>query len=248
MTTLRSAIFNLVFYLSLVIWTLAGCVASLFGTEAMERIQRSWAGLNILALRLICGIRIVVNGMEELPRGGVIIASQHQSALDTFIWMWLAPQTRYVVKRELSDVPVYGWLMRRIGHIPVDRAAGASALRGLLKQGAETIAAGYPLVIFPEGTRVAAGVHAPLQPGVAALAARTGAPVVPVATDSGYCWGRNAFLKRAGTVHVMIRPVLPQGLARPALMEALQASWDAGQEKLNKSVDKSVSGVSGRAF
>jgi len=109
-----------------------------------------------------------------------------------------------------------------------------------LKEGSATLQSGRIVVIFPEGTRVAAGERGTLHPGVAALASYTGAPVLPVATDSGYCWGRNAFTKRPGIVHVVIRPALPIGLKRPELIAALQRSWDDGQRGIARAVDNSV--------
>jgi 1-acyl-sn-glycerol-3-phosphate acyltransferase len=240
MIFIRSALFNLCFYGTLLVWTLMGCVAAFCSERLMKRVEVSWAEINIAALRLICGIRLEISGREHLPAGAIILASQHQSAFDTFVWMGMLPHGVYVVKQELCRVPLYGWLLQRLGHIPVDRGAGASALRGLLKAGGAALAAGAQVVIFPEGTRVPAGGRGVLQPGVAALASYAGVPVVPVATDSGFCWGRNAFVKRPGTIHVVIRPALPIGLRRPELLAALQRSWDEGQQTIGELVDKSV--------
>ena len=232
MILLRSAVFNLFFFGTLFLWTLAACLAALVTPQLAGRAQFSWAKMNIGALRVICGIRIELSGQEFLPAGAAIIASQHQSALDTFVWMVLLPDSVYVVKAELCKVPLYGWLLVRLGHVPVDRKAGASALRGLLKGGGLALSAGRPVVIFPEGTRVAAGTRGTLQPGVAALASYTGVPVVPVATDSGYCWGRNAFVKRPGVVHLVIRRALPIGMRRVTMLPALQQNWDDGQASI----------------
>jgi 1-acyl-sn-glycerol-3-phosphate acyltransferase len=79
------------------------------------------------------------------------------------------------------------------------------------------------VVIFPEGTRSMAGTVGTLQPGIAALAAHTGQPVIPVATDSGVCWGRKAFVKRPGVITIAIGPPIPPGLPRAELMDRL---WD----------------------
>ena len=239
MIFLRSALFNAFFYATLLLWTLAGCIAVFVSARMLKQVEVTWAQINVTALWLICGIRVEVQGRELLPAGAIILASQHQSAFDTFIWMILLPRAAYVVKQELCRIPLYGWLLLRLGHIPVDRAAGASALRGLVKAAGTALASGWQIVIFPEGTRVPAGERGALQPGVAALASFSGAPVVPVATDSGQCWGRNAFVKRPGTIHVVIRPALPIGLRRPQLLAALQQSWDEGQAAMRVPVDNS---------
>jgi 1-acyl-sn-glycerol-3-phosphate acyltransferase len=234
MTFIRSALFNLWFYLFTAVCSIFGALIGLVSLPALKCTEHFWARINLLALRLICGIKVKVIGRENLPEGPALIASQHQSAFDTFVWLNLIPRGSYVLKQELCRIPVFGQLLPKLGHIPVDRDAGASALRSLLKDGAAALDRGSQLVIFPEGTRVAAGQRGELQPGVAALAMSTGAAVVPVATDSGYCWGRNAFVKRAGTIHLVIQPPLPQGLRRPAMMTALQESWDQGQEIIHK--------------
>ena len=240
MIFIRSALFNIWFYGTISLFILAACVMALISKPLASPIARSWSRSNVAMLRLICGIRIEVHGWEWIPPGAALIASQHQSALDTVVWFSLLPRSVYVLKQELVRIPVLGWLLIKLGNIAVDRSGGASALRGLLKDGGAALAAGRQVVIFPEGTRVAAGETGTLHPGVAALASYTGAAVVPVATDSGFCWGRKAFTKRPGVVHVMMRPPLPVGLKRAELLAALQQSWDQGQQAIAQLVDKSV--------
>ncbi len=227
MTWLRSALFNLVFLGGTVLTVLFGTLLLAAPAPVMVRYIRGWAWLVQGALRLICGIRVEVTGRENLPSGPAIIAAKHQSAFDTVIWLTVLPPGRdavYVLKQELANIPLWGRLAARCGHIAVDRAAGASALRGMVRAAQGVIAAGRPVVIFPEGTRTAPGERVPYQPGVAALATATGVQVVPAATDSGLYWGRRAFQKRAGTIHVAILPPLPAGLPRAALMTALETT------------------------
>ncbi len=126
--------------------------------------------------------------------------------------------------------------------IPVDRSAGAAAMRELIRRAGEAASAGQQIVIFPEGTRVAPGLRTKLHPGVAALAARTGLPIIPVATDSGHFWGRRAFRKQAGTIRIAILPPLPTGLPREALMARLEQAYAEGYAALRRGqpVDNSV--------
>jgi 1-acyl-sn-glycerol-3-phosphate acyltransferase len=155
-----------------------------------------------------------------------------------------------VMKRELTRLPLVGPMLLLAGMIPVDREAGAKALRGLLREADGAVADGRQIVIFPEGTRVAAGQLVALQPGVAALAAHTKLMVLPVATDSGRCWSRNAFVKRPGTIHIAIAPPITreqlQGQPRTALLEAIRAAWSREEARTIKLpsrdnlVDKSV--------
>jgi 1-acyl-sn-glycerol-3-phosphate acyltransferase len=174
----------------------------------------------------IVGIRVEVEGLERLPKSGpMLIASQHQSEFDTMIWLKLLPRCRYVVKAELLRIPLFGRLMRRNEQIAVDRAGGAATMRLLLRQGAIQLAKGSQVVIFPEGTRVKFGETAPLQPGVAALAARSRLPVFPVATNSGRCWPGKEFLKRPGVIRVVILPPQDPEIGRDAVLEGLAQAY-----------------------
>jgi 1-acyl-sn-glycerol-3-phosphate acyltransferase len=170
---------------------------------------------------MICGIRLEVRGMEHLPPGPALLASRHQSAFDTLVWLTLVPSCCYVLKRELLRIPLFGPLIPLTGMIAIDRSGGASALRGLMREGVRAAREGRQIVIFPEGTRAAPGATLPLQPGIAALASSTGLPVIPVVTDSGRYWGRRAFRKHPGTIHIELLPPLPAGLRREELMRRL---------------------------
>ncbi len=233
MTWLRSMLFNAWFFTvttAICVWSVALRIAA---PGRILGVARLWARLVIQGARPLCGIRYAVLGGEHLPRSGaVIIASQHQSAFDTIIWMHLMPRVAYVFKAELSRVPLFGPLMRLSGQIEVGRGAGVGALRAMLREADRAARTERQIVIFPEGTRVDHGIRAPLQPGVALLARRTGLPVIPVATNSGLFWPRRAFRKRAGTVLIAARPALPAGLSEDALLAALRAAWDEGEAEM----------------
>jgi 1-acyl-sn-glycerol-3-phosphate acyltransferase len=141
---------------------------------------------------------------------------------------------------ELTRIPLFGPMLTTAGMIPVDRAGGAGAVRKMLRDADRAVADNRQILIFPEGTRVAPGVRAPLQPGVAALAARTRLPVIPVVTDSGRHWGRRAFRKIPGTIRIAVLPPIPPGLPREALMQRLATVFADGAAALDPPVDKSV--------
>jgi 1-acyl-sn-glycerol-3-phosphate acyltransferase len=235
MSWLRSAIFNLWFHGLSVAMAIAGLLVLWFSPGSVRRYARLWALLSLGGLRLVCGIRWDISGREHLPPadGPALIAAMHQSTFDVLLWMTLAPRFAYVMKQELVRVPAFGALARAVGTIVVDRGAGAAAMRGLLRAADEALAARRQIVIFPEGTRVAPGMRAPLQPGVAALAARTRLPIIPVVTDSGLHWGRRAFRKRPGTIRVAIQPPIPPGLSRAELMTRLTRAFDDGAAALS---------------
>jgi 1-acyl-sn-glycerol-3-phosphate acyltransferase len=228
MTVLRSALFNLFFFLESFVLVLAGTVLRVAAPQRIVRLGRFWARLTLGGARAICGIRVQVVGLEHMPDGAALLASQHQSAFDTLVWLLLLPRCCYVLKQELLRIPLFGPLIPFTGMIAVDRQGGAPALRRLMRDGARAAREGRQIVIFPEGTRAAPGAMLPLQPGVAALAASTGLPVIPVVTDSGLYWGRRAFRKRPGKIRIRLLPPLPAGLKREELMQRLEAALRAG--------------------
>jgi 1-acyl-sn-glycerol-3-phosphate acyltransferase len=228
MTRLRSFLFSVWFYAVCVVMVLSGQVLSLFSPGLLRPWARYWSHLLLLGLPIV-GIRYVITGRENLPKEGpMLIASMHQSAFDTLLWFSLLPYCRYVVKIELTRIPLFGRLAKLSGQIGVDRSGGATTMRMLLRKGGAALAEGTQVVIFPEGTRVPPGERAPLQPGIAALAKAGKLPVIPVATDSGLLWRRGIFNHRPGVIHVAIMKPIEAGLPREELMRRIQEAWDAG--------------------
>jgi 1-acyl-sn-glycerol-3-phosphate acyltransferase len=246
MVVLRSLLFNLTFFAFTAFGTILLSPALLLPRPRVLGLVRWWARQALVLLRVIAGISVRVTGREHLPLSGpALVAAKHQSAFDTIIWLALLPAPAYVLKAELLAIPFYGWFSRRAGMIGVDRGAGASAMRSLLRGAAAALAEGRQVVIFPQGTRVAASpgtadTH-PYQPGISALYARSALAVVPVATDSGVCWPRRAFRKRPGTITVAVLPPIPPGLDRAAFEARLSATIEqASDALLPLGVDNSV--------
>jgi 1-acyl-sn-glycerol-3-phosphate acyltransferase len=231
MILIRSALFNVYFFCLGFIMTWLATLVRLLAPHALMDVLRLWARLILGGMRLICGIRLNVTGLEHIPRGAALIASAHQSAFDTFVWFTLVPDCCYVLKQELKKIPLFGGLIVGAGQIAVDRGAGAAAIRALLAGGTRALKEGRQVVIFPEGTRSEPGTVGTLQPGVAALAARTGQPVIPVATDSGVCWSRKAFVKRPGVITIAIGAPIPPNLPRAELMGRLRDQFAAPHAK-----------------
>lgn len=238
MIILRSALFNLFFFGATFVLTLFGTAMRLFAPQRVTGTAVAWARLLLWGARVICGIRWEVAG--ALPTDAALIASHHESAFDTLVWMTLVPRPAYVMKHELLRVPLFGGLTRAAGMIAVDRAGGASAMRELMRDAARAGAEHRQIVIFPEGTRAEPGTLLPLQPGVAAIAAATGLPVIPVATDSGRCWSRRAFRKSPGVIHILLRPPIPAGTPRRELLRQLEVALRIPAPVVTQAVDKSV--------
>ena len=131
-----------------------------------------------------------------------------------------------VLKRELADMPLFGRMTRRYGVIPVDREAGAKALRDMLAEAKAAAATGRPVIIYPEGTRVPPGTSPPLRAGFAGIYRALGLPVVPVAHDSGRLFGRGLD-KRSGTVTFRVGETIPPGLKRDEIEARVHAAINA---------------------
>lgn len=219
MNLLRSALFALVFYGWTVIAVFLAFPIALFGTGAIRGWAHAWVRFHNWCARWLLGIRTVVEGPR--PAGAMLVAVKHQSMFETMEMVRLLDEPAVVLKRELADIPLWGWVVRRYGVIPVDRSAGAAALRRMMRAAEEAKAAGRPILIFPEGTRVAPGETPPLQPGFAGLYRALGLPVAPVAVDSGKVWPRGAFVKRPGTITFRFAPAIPAGLKRAEIEAAV---------------------------
>ncbi|MBI2290866.1 MAG: 1-acyl-sn-glycerol-3-phosphate acyltransferase, partial [Betaproteobacteria bacterium] len=159
------------------------------------RIIRGWARLTLMLLDRICGIRYRVFGAEHIPSQPCVILSKHQSAWETMAFQAIFPPQVQVIKRELLWIPFFGWGLAMVSPIAIDRASGVRALKQVIEQGKDRLKRGFWIVVYPEGTRMAPGVHGKYQTGGAAIAVHAGAPVVPVAHNAGKYWRRNAFLK-----------------------------------------------------
>jgi len=232
MIWLRSALFNLLFFILTLLVGLLSIPLRFMARRRTVAVVRLWALSVIWLLRVVCRVRLDLRGMENLPPGSVVIVSKHQSAFDTIVWLWLLPDVAYVLKKQLLQIPLYGWHVRRMDMIPIDREGGGAALRSMLRTATEVLRQGRQVVIFPEGTRTAPGERVPYQPGVVAIAAATAAPVVPVATDSGRIWGRRGFLKRPGVIRISVLPPLPTGRGRATLLPALEEAIETETARL----------------
>ena len=222
MILLRSLLFDCVFYLWTALLSVFALPALLVSQRATLWICELWASVSLLLLRLIVGLSYEVRGKHHLPKGAVIVAIKHQSTWETIALWVLLENPAIVLKQSLASIPVFGWYMRRGHAIVIDRDAGPKALKPMVAAARVAAADGRPIAIFPEGTRTPTGARPAYQPGVAALYAQLGLPIVPVALNSGLFWGRRSFLKRSGTVLVEFLPPIEPRLDRRQVMAELE--------------------------
>jgi 1-acyl-sn-glycerol-3-phosphate acyltransferase len=185
-----------------------------------------WAGWFRLCSRAITGIRIEISG--TIPPGPQLFALKHESALEAILTLWWFEKPAVVMKQELRKIPIWGLASARHGSIFVDRLGSASMLREMMRQAQAAVATGRPVVIFPEGTRVAVGETPALAAGFAGLYKMLKLPVVPIALDSGSIWPKS-FIKYPGTVHMLVAPPIPPGLPRDDVEARVHAAINALQ-------------------
>jgi 1-acyl-sn-glycerol-3-phosphate acyltransferase len=209
---------SLLFMVALLIMTppFVVCLLLLFWLPARGRRQfvMIWVRAAQWLIRHLLRIEHRVIGAENIPDAPCVIMCKHQSAWETIVLQGIFPLPSFVYKRELHWLPFFGWGLALMPFVGIDRSSGKEALNQVAERGKQRLAEGYPVIIFPEGTRVAPGLKKRYKVGGAYLAVKSGAPVVPVALNSGEFWRRRAFLKRPGQVTVSIGPAIdPAGLS-----------------------------------
>jgi len=224
MTFLRSLVFNLLFYPGTLVYVLSSFVAAAFGKAPLRTTVHGWAYFHYWLVRNVLGIRFEWDG--ELPPGPFLIAVKHQAMVEAVDTLRFARTPVVVMKRELSHMPLFGWVTRKYGVIGVDRDAGAKALRAMMAEGKAAVAEGRPVIIFPEGTRVPFGETPELRPGFAGLYRVLGLPVIPIAHDSGKIWPRG-FMKHSGVIHFKVGETIPAGLKREEVEARVHAAINA---------------------
>jgi 1-acyl-sn-glycerol-3-phosphate acyltransferase len=180
---LRSLLFNILFFTVTALTLILALPVMLVHYRYMLRMGRGWAYIVFFLLRVIVGARWEVRGPVEKLQGPALVVAKHQSAWDTIVFFVLCDSVTYVMKKELLSIPVYGWCSKHMGHIAIDRTAGISAMRQLIRDVKAALADNRSIILFPQGTRVAPGAEAPYQPGVVALYDGLKIPVVPVALN-----------------------------------------------------------------
>lgn len=222
---IRSLLFWLGFIINTAIF--GSLVVLLFFTPADFRLKiaRLWSLVNNVSLRIFCGIKYEVTGLENLQGGNAIVLSKHQSTWETLAFHSFMPLLRWVFKRELMLIPVFGWALALTDPIAINRGAGRAAIKQLIEKGRKKLEAGKWIILFPEGTRTAPGKSHKYKIGGALLAEKSGYPVVPLAHNAGEFWPRHSFIKWPGTIQVIIGEAIEtKGLSADEI-NALVYEW-----------------------
>jgi len=225
MPLFRSVLFLLLQILLTVPFGLASPFLLLLPRLLRYRIITLWGRAVIFLARGVLGIRHRIIGLEHLPKAPAVVLSKHQSAWETIAFQQIFPPLSFVLKKSLLHIPFFGWGLAAFSPIAIDRGAGREALKQIEAQGKERLGQGFWVLVFPEGTRMAPGEVGDYQIGGPWLAAKAGAPVVPVAHNAGRCWPKNAFIKHPGEITVVIGPPIPTAGRKASEVLAETQAW-----------------------
>jgi 1-acyl-sn-glycerol-3-phosphate acyltransferase len=232
MLVFRSLVFNVVFYLNLIVWMLVIVPVFFMPRKALIRVAQAWARSNLWLLSVITGTKVEFRGAERIPPGGLIVASKHQSLWETFALVILFDDPTYILKRELMWIPLFGWYVWKARMVPINRQAGSLALVDMNARAKKAVEEGRQILIFPEGTRRPAGAPPAYKYGFAHLYANLNVPCLPVALNSGLYWPRRQFIRRPGTIVVEILDPIPPGLPRDGVFQLVQEQIEAESRRL----------------
>jgi 1-acyl-sn-glycerol-3-phosphate acyltransferase len=232
MLFLRSLAFNIFLYTFTALCSVVAMLLAIFRPSRLAAFASGWAQVWLNAHRVICGVSVEVRGAEHLPEGGCLIAMKHQSTWDTFALFALFDDPVYVLKNELTWIPIFGWVLKRLGCIPVKRGTGRLALDSMIRGAREACSRGQKVVIFPEGTRATPGRQSVYKSGLSHLYVALQVPCVPVALNSGLVWPRRQFRRPPGVVTVEILRAIPPGLPRRQMFDRVVNDIEAASRRL----------------
>ena len=211
---LRSLLFNVLFYVVFVFLALLAIPTLLMPIRALLTVVEWWSGATLFMLRVICNIKVEFRGLEKLPEGPLLVVAKHQSFWETFTLASKLNRPIFILKRQLTYIPVFGQFLTKAGMIAIDRSAGGKVLLEMTRRARAAVRGGAQLIIFPEGTRRAAGAPARYKTGFGHVYSACDVPCLPVALNSGLFWPRRTFMRYPGTMVMEFLDVLPPGLPK----------------------------------
>lgn len=233
--TVRGLLFGVYFYTLTTVIVIIYLPLLLTSETTIQFFAKLWCRAALFGLRVIAGISWRYEGVENLPKEPFILACKHQSTWETLSLCIYLNAPSFVLKKELTEIPFFGWYLGRIGNVSVDRKAGASALRKMVEDTRRVLGDGRKIVIFPEGTRTKPGASTRYHPGVIALYRETGYPLVPAALNSGLFWPRSIWSCRSGEIVLRFLEPLPADMGRREMMNALEERIETASKDLIQS-------------
>ena len=238
--SIRSFLFDIFICLWGIVIPLVYCQSWIKNDSTLaDRGAKNWAKFSLLVLEKLCGIKYEIRGLKNLPKNstgekGFVVACKHQSMWETIIFHLIFHRPVYSWKKELLKIPFYGWFLRAMSGITIDRKGGPRALKSLLAQSKKYIDQGQNVIIFPQGTRTPAGANIkdyPYQSGIVAIYQHLQVDVVPVALNAGVYWNKKD-VKKSGTIILEFLPIIKAGLDKKKFLQQLETAIENKSEQL----------------
>ena len=211
MPLIGSVIFNAFFYLSLIpITTIIISLYFFISTKRLQKLGAMWIKVVLNALKFLCGVSWKVEGIENIPSTPCIVVSNHQGQWESFFLQTLFIPSTSIIKKELLLIPLFGWALRCMKPITLNRLNRVSSLKKVIKKGVIKLKNGFSIILFPEGTRISPekGIQ-PFARSCGLLSVKSGFPVLPICHNSGKYWKNKKFIKSPGEVVLRIgEPIL----------------------------------------
>ncbi len=201
---LRSILFSTGFIITIALFGMLIIFSCPFSQIVSRALLVSWAKCNIWTLKVFCDLSFEVRGKEKIPDYPVVVMPKHQSTWETIFLQTIFPSHVWVLKKEIIKIPIFGWTLKAMGSIAIDRSDIRKALKQVVINGTKQLEKGKNIIIFPEGTRISPGKKGDYNIGGAFLAKKTKTPVLPIAHNAGDFWSRKEFVKKPGVITVVI--------------------------------------------
>lgn len=227
-------LFNLFFILWEVFYTFIALPILLLPVRIVTIFSIYSVKVVLLMLRLLCRIEYEIRGRENIPQQPFIVASKHQSPLETFIFMLLFREVAFILKNELKWLPFAGLHFIALKMIFINRLDGVKSIRHIVKSAKMRMKENRSVIIFPEGTRTTINQNIKYQSGIAALYSTLSVPVLPVALNTGLFWPKSilSLRKNPGTAIIEILPPIYPGLNKNEFLQSLQKIIEERSNKL----------------
>ena len=211
MQLIRSLIFNIFLYTGLITIFIIAIPTLVLPSKFTIFFGRLSAKYIVLILKIILNTKVIFHGVENLKKvDNYFVASAHQSMFETFALQIPLDGPIFILKKELLNIPLFGWYLRKIGSIAIVRETTTKENLNFFDKVKERIERSKrPLLIFPQGTRVKLDDQPPFKKGVGRIYKALNLPCIPVALNTGKVWPKNSFMKYSGDIHIsFLEPIL----------------------------------------
>ena len=232
---IRNFLFTISFFMGIIIISII-FLPSLFLHQKIVliggKIMGHWSAI---CLKIFLSTKIIIKGKENIINDKkFFIASSHQSMFETFFLQTIFNSPVFILKKELLQIPIFGWYLKKIGSISIDRNKTTKDNLGFFDQISKIInKSDRPLIIFPQGTRLAPKERQPFKKGASRIYDELKISCQPIAINSGYIWPKKGSLSSNLQLTISILKPIEAGMNKEIFLETLQKNIYSELDSLN---------------